>query len=179
MSSWKSLSDVYVPNTGGDITGDLEVSGNLTVNDGSGEGTTYDVASEITDLKSAWDSVSQDYIVERITWANPDATNEVYNIEKWASGFCRISGMIKYTYSLSVNNAYGGLYYTSCSGITMPPYLTDVTYANLQIQHGSGLHGASIYAIASDFSYFSFFLYSATSMTVTPIVHICFEGKWK
>ena len=111
--------------------------------------------------------------------ANPDATNEVYNIEKWASGFCRISGMIKYTYSLSVNNAYGGLYYTSCSGITMPPYLTDVTYANLQIQHGSGLHGASIYAIASDFSYFSFFLYSATSMTVTPIVHICFEGKWK
>ena len=59
MSSWKSFNDVYVPNTGGDITGDLEVSGNLTVNDGSGEGTTYDVAAEITELKDAWDSVSQ------------------------------------------------------------------------------------------------------------------------
>lgn len=49
--AWESLNDVYVSNTGGDITGDLAISGNLTVNDGSGNGTTIDVANEIAGLK--------------------------------------------------------------------------------------------------------------------------------
>lgn len=57
--AWQSFNDVYIPKSGGgDIEGSLSVSGNLVVNDGSGNGTTYDVASEISDLKSAWDSVS-------------------------------------------------------------------------------------------------------------------------
>lgn len=61
--AWQSLNDVYIPKSGGgDIEGSLSVSGNLVVNDGSGKGTTYDVASEISDLKSAWDSVSQSYV---------------------------------------------------------------------------------------------------------------------
>lgn len=59
--AWQSFNDVYIPKSGGgDIEGSLSVSGNLVVNDGSGNGTTYDVASEISDLKSAWDSVSQE-----------------------------------------------------------------------------------------------------------------------
>lgn len=42
-------------NSGGTITGDLAVGGNLTINDLTGNGTTYNVANEIKSLK---DSVS-------------------------------------------------------------------------------------------------------------------------
>lgn len=53
--TWVNLNDVYVPKTGGTITGALTVNGNLTINDGTGNGTTYNVANEITSLR---DSVS-------------------------------------------------------------------------------------------------------------------------
>lgn len=55
--SWVNLNDVYVNQTGGTIAGDLSVNGALTVNDGKGTNTTYNVANEITTLR---DSVSQD-----------------------------------------------------------------------------------------------------------------------
>ena len=54
--SWVNLDDVYVNKTGDTIAGDLSVGGALTVNDGKGTGTTYNVANEITTLR---DSVSQ------------------------------------------------------------------------------------------------------------------------
>ena len=54
--TWVNLNNVYVPKTGGTITGALTVNGNLTINDGTGNGTTYNVANEITSLR---DSVSQ------------------------------------------------------------------------------------------------------------------------
>lgn len=53
--SWVNLNDVYVNQTGGTIAGDLSVNGALTVNDGKGTNTTYNVANEITTLR---DSVS-------------------------------------------------------------------------------------------------------------------------
>lgn len=53
--SWVNLNDVYVNKTGDTIAGDLSVGGALTVNDGKGKGTTYNVANEITTLR---DSVS-------------------------------------------------------------------------------------------------------------------------
>ena len=53
--SWVNLDDVYVNQTGGTIAGDLSVNGALTVNDGKGTNTTYNVANEITTLR---DSVS-------------------------------------------------------------------------------------------------------------------------
>lgn len=46
-----SLNEVFLPVTGGDIEGSLDVNGLLTVNDKSGNGTTYDVAAEIATLK--------------------------------------------------------------------------------------------------------------------------------
>ena len=55
--SWVNLNDVYVNQTGGTIAGDLSVNGALTVNDGKGTNTTYNVANEITTLR---DSVSRD-----------------------------------------------------------------------------------------------------------------------
>lgn len=54
--SWVNLNDVYVNKTGDTIAGDLSVGGTLTVNDGKGTNTTYNVANEITTLR---DSVSQ------------------------------------------------------------------------------------------------------------------------
>lgn len=54
--SWVNLNDVYVNQTGGAIAGDLSIGGALTVNDGKGTDTTYNVANEITTLR---DSVSQ------------------------------------------------------------------------------------------------------------------------
>lgn len=55
--SWVNLDDVYVNKTGDTIAGDLSVGGALTINDGKGTDTTYNVANEITTLR---DSVSQD-----------------------------------------------------------------------------------------------------------------------
>ena len=54
--SWVNLNDVYVNQTGGTIAGNLSVNGALTVNDGKGTNTTYNVANEITTLRN---SVSQ------------------------------------------------------------------------------------------------------------------------
>ena len=54
--SWVNLNDVYVNKTGDTIAGNLSVGGTLTVNDGKGTNTTYNVANEITTLR---DSVSQ------------------------------------------------------------------------------------------------------------------------
>lgn len=66
MTEFINLSEIYLPTAGGSIDGDVEVGGAITVNDGSGAGTSYDVAYEISqlraeneELKAAWDSVSQ------------------------------------------------------------------------------------------------------------------------
>ena len=58
-----SLNEVFLPVTGGDIEGSLDVNGLLTVNDKSGNGTVYDVADEIAELKSELDSVSQNKVL--------------------------------------------------------------------------------------------------------------------
>lgn len=53
--SWVNLDDVYVNKSGDSIAGNLSVGGALTINDGKGTDTTYNVANEITTLR---DSVS-------------------------------------------------------------------------------------------------------------------------
>ena len=56
--SWVNLDDVYVNKSGDSIAGNLPVGGALTINDGKGTDTTYNVANEITTLR---DSVSPKY----------------------------------------------------------------------------------------------------------------------
>lgn len=56
IDNWVNLNDVYVPANGGSFNGDLGVKGTLTIDDKTGNNTTYDVANEITTLR---DSVSQ------------------------------------------------------------------------------------------------------------------------
>ena len=55
IDNWVNLNDVYVPANGGSVNGDLGVKGTLTIDDKTGNNTTYDVANEITALR---DSVS-------------------------------------------------------------------------------------------------------------------------
>lgn len=62
--SWVNLDDVYVNKTGDTIAGDLSVDGALTINDGKGTDTTYNVANEITTLR---DSVSRVLAMPGIT----------------------------------------------------------------------------------------------------------------
>lgn len=86
--TWVNLNDVYVPKTGGTITGALTVNGNLTINDGTGNGTTYNVANEITSLR---DSVSQTTL-----WENNNAPH----------GSCRVN--------INTGNNTHQLYGTAC-----------------------------------------------------------------
>lgn len=51
--SWVNLDDAYVNKTGDTIAGDLSVNGTLSINDGKGTDTTYNVANEITTLKNS------------------------------------------------------------------------------------------------------------------------------
>lgn len=60
--SWVNLDDVYVNKTGDKIAGDLSVGGTLTVNDGKGKNTTYNVANEITTLRGSVSKLPKIYI---------------------------------------------------------------------------------------------------------------------
>lgn len=96
--SWVNLNDVYVNQTGGTIAGDLSVNGALTVNDGKGTNTTYNVANEITTLR---DSVSQDtglvYLMNE---------NNGYNIVAYRAknGVCTL--YVSTVVGLGVNSEY-------------------------------------------------------------------------
>lgn len=80
--SWVNLNDVYVNQTGGTIAGDLSVNGALTVNDGKGTNTTYNVANEITTLR---DSVSQCKLQYKIY----TGSKVINSIESWGTLFTR------------------------------------------------------------------------------------------
>ena len=87
-----NLSEIYLPTAGGSIDGDVEIGGALTVNDGTGAGTTYDLAYEISqlraeneELKAAWDSVSP-----VILYNNPSGTSEAITLSESAANFSYI-----------------------------------------------------------------------------------------
>lgn len=91
--SWVNLNDVYVNKTGDTIAGDLSVGGTLTVNDGKGTNTTYNVANEITTLR---DSVSQ--ISNRVLlWSGTAGKgakitiNNEYSFKEFKSFYCLTS----------------------------------------------------------------------------------------
>lgn len=56
--SWVSLNDVYINKSGGAVSGNLSVGGALTIDSGKGDGSTYNVASQITSLNSGKAAVS-------------------------------------------------------------------------------------------------------------------------
>lgn len=96
--SWVNLNDVYVNQTGGTIAGDLSVNGALTVNDGKGTNTTYNVANEITTLR---DSVSQDTGLVYLM-----SGNNGYNIVAYRAknGVCTL--YVSAVFGLGANSEY-------------------------------------------------------------------------
>lgn len=78
--SWVNLDDVYVNKTGDTISGDLSVGGALTINDGKGTNTTYNVANEITTLRDSVSSI--DVLVKNVTFKR----NQNGNFEIWFNG---------------------------------------------------------------------------------------------
>lgn len=81
--SWVNLDDVYVNKSGDSIAGNLSVGGALTINDGKGTDTTYNVANEITTLR---DSVSQSEW--KVLKGNMDTNHLAYKI---CNGICYLS----------------------------------------------------------------------------------------
>lgn len=88
--SWVNLNDVYVNKTGDTIAGDLSVGGALTINDGKGTDTTYNVANEITTLR---DSVSPTFVE--------------CNITKVPTTVCKIGNIVVVTVSGTMKQSLG------------------------------------------------------------------------
>lgn len=155
--------------------GDLNIGGNASL-DGSlvvGGNISFDGSLTVGG------NIIGDFIVERFWWTNPNANSDVYCVEKWASGYCRAAGRIVYPREIEVTQSYESWYYKSVSNWAIPPYFVGISYANIFVNHSTGLLGASINTISSDYTLFSWYLYSASSITVTPTVYVVFEGRWK
>lgn len=78
IDNWVNLNDVYVPANGGSVNGDLGVKGTLTVDDKTGNNTTYDVANEITALRDSVSKVTFDNVNHILFSKNP--SNNHYEI---------------------------------------------------------------------------------------------------
>lgn len=88
--SWVNLNDVYVNKTGGTIAGDLSVNGALTVNDGKGTNTTYNVANEITTLRDSVSQISNKVLLWSGTAGAGDkiTINSEYSFKEFKSFYC-------------------------------------------------------------------------------------------
>lgn len=171
-----NLSEIYLPTAGGSIDGDVEIGGALTVNDGTGAGTTYDLAYEISqlraeneELKAAWDSVSQasDYIVS-------EGTSGDWYYRKWASGWAECYG-IAGQYISSVNTSTT-TYFDYPFAFTERPIVDVTTYDAAGWLHNftpfnnsSSTTSAGIQASLKDNSY----------MPITMMYKIIAKGWWK
>lgn len=167
-----NLNEIYLSTVGGNIEGDVEVEGSIVIKDGFGSGEDCDVAVEIANLQN-------DYIVERFWWTGGNG-RDVYNVEKWASGYCRAAGRVDYTdVSITTSNSLGSFYHVSSNGWSIPPYFVEISFADVFIKHGTGLFGACVRNISDNCTSFDWILYSANNMTLSPTIYITFEGRWK
>lgn len=85
IDNWVNLNDVYVPANGGSVNGDLGVKGTLTVDDKTGNNTTYDVANEITALRDFKSKFGIHDSIKYI-WFNHNEENDHHEI--WFDDTC-------------------------------------------------------------------------------------------
>ena len=121
---WVNLNDVYVNKTGDTIAGNLSVGGALTVNDGKGTNTTYNVANEITTLRN---SVSHDYIVAQ-------GTSGIWFYRKWNSGLAEFWG----------GKQVSGKGSVTAPAVDFPFALTSLLYKSASAIYSSGNKGVFI-----------------------------------
>lgn len=148
IDNWVNLNDVYVPANGGSVNGDLGVKGTLTIDDKTGNNTTYDVANEITALR---DSVSvkadtgvsysitsgrdfYNYTVRygNIIFLNFDCSVNAFNPwERWNVGTAPIP--------IGNANATGRAFYQTGNTAPVPMYTTVTDSGTIFVQNKSGL----------------------------------------
>ena len=116
--SWVNLDDVYVNKSGDSIAGNLSVGGTLTINDGKGTDTTYNVANEITTLR---DSVSPKYTSKTV--GVPGWVGEVTTTLLSSNTL----GIYAYIYTASL----GGAPWQNAVQPSVNPAGSDVWYINL------------------------------------------------
>lgn len=87
----------------------------LVIDDGSGEGSTYDVAAEIAALKAAWDSVSPttDFVLSQGATGN-------WTWRRWSSGAAECWGVLPYTVSVTTKWDTNASKFGVISGISFP-----------------------------------------------------------
>ena len=83
--SWVNLDDDYVNKTGDTIAGDLSVKGTLTIDDKTGNNTTYDVANKISELQ---DSTSKFSVQNSINHVYFNKNNDNKHRELWFDDMC-------------------------------------------------------------------------------------------
>ena len=120
--SWVNLDDVYVNKSGDSIAGNLSVGGALTINDGKGTDTTYNVANEITTLR---DSVSHTTLGD-------------WTILK-VSGLTIASTILKGTVSSFTNTGTSTTLYKNLGTYRYPITFVDAPVLNLTYSSGSVL----------------------------------------
>lgn len=143
--SWVNLDDVYVNKSGDSIAGNLSVGGTLTINDGKGTDTTYNVANEITTLR---DSVSQ---------------SDDWTIFNFGTDYALATRTVWKT--ISATAQYGYLYFCEYR-FNAPDIYDSILYADVKPVTGNGLwfgHYREINNTSTIVCYFS----SATSMSKT------------
>ena len=150
--SWVNLNDVYVNKTGDTIAGDLSVGGALTINDGKGTGTTYNVANEITTLR---DSVSQD--------------------TGWIKLYTGYNGSIKYRVTLNTCCLMVGGLHSFTTGYAVPNELPNEylptcgpSYCPLYMRQSNNTAG--IWIPQRDSSDRKFYLYSAIPTNASTFI---------
>lgn len=163
-----NLSEIYLPIAGGSVDGDLEVGGSLQVNDGTGSGTTYDVAHEITKSKEAWDSVSE-VVVET-------GKSGIWEYRKWSDGTAECWGVQSYT-NFQSTSGYGSCYYNTTGNINFPFTFTKVPIVFTHILSGMGLMSSSV--CSADTSAVNVYIWNHNSTITSPTLQIYVRGQWK
>lgn len=157
--SWVNLNDVYVNKSGDAIAGDLSVGGTLTVNDGKGTNTTYNVANEITTLR---DSVSQD-----TGWIKLYTGYNGYIKYRVTLNTCclMVCGIHGFTTGYAVPNELPNKYLPTCESLYCPLYMRQSN------------NTAGIWIPQRDSSDRKFYLYSAiqTSAATSISGFVCWN----
>lgn len=150
--SWVNLNDVYVNQTGGTIAGDLSVNGALTVNDGKGTNTTYNVANEITTLR---DSVSQDTGWIKLYTGYNGRIKYRATLNTCCLMVCGIYG---FTTGYAVPNELPNKYLPTCEALYCPLYMRQSN------------NTAGIWIPQRDSSDRKFYLYSAIQTDISTAI---------
>lgn len=166
-----SLNKVFLPSVGGgQIEGDLEINGKLTVNDKSGNGTFLDIVDEINDIP-----VAADYIISREV--KIDSNGCYHTHTKWNSGYYEYT---KYYQDITVDctTAHGSGYYCDKKDWYFPP-MKNVYFISMFQAAGTGGSWFQVFKYSGAAEKFTFRVFNTVNDTRTIDIAIHVIGTWK